>query len=211
MNTISLEKAKTIIEKHKSPDKTEDLAELYRQEVLSPTQSCAGLILQYARKKITKKFGAVITGKLTMQVSRDKESYAFEDIPPDVLETLCCGDNCHENCVNASLLGLPNNAIIHTSEISVLPEEKTGLAGLLHSYVQLGGEIFDLKLGIKMNKDNYDRLFNVKEISQLPVSKVQNDFKDKTLEQLSNHKPQISYEEYLMARDDCARLVGTGK
>ena len=216
MNTISLENAKVIIENHKVTDNIEDPAKLYRKDVLTPTESCAGLIWQYARTKITKKFGATIIPtnlyeEPALQVSRGEMNYIFQEIPVNIIRLLGCGDDCHENCINACVNGIPNNAIIHTSEVSVLPEEKTKLPGLLHSYMQLGEEIFDLKLGIKMSKESYDKLFNVNEISELPVSKVRQDIQDGTLSQIVKHSANISREEYLMARDDCARLVGAGK
>ena len=141
---------------------------------------------------------------------RDEELFLFQEIPSVLLKALGCKQqNCHQNCINASMGGLPGHAIIYTSEVSVLSQEKTNLDGILHSYVQLGEIIFDLDFGIRMNKTSYYELFNIKEISSLEACKIQKDIAEGTLAQLSKNK--VSAEVYLMARDACAKTITTGK
>lgn len=221
MNTISMENAIAISEKHKLTDKIDDAASLYEEENLSARESCAALTILFSRSlrktptptKVG--FGAkvsnvTINNESYYQVRRGEEVFLFQEIPSVLLKALGCKQqNCHQNCINASMGGLPGHAIIYTSEISVLPQEKTNLDGILHSYVQLGEIVFDLDLGIRMSKDSYYKLFNVKEISSLEASKVQKDIAEGTLAQLSKNK--VSTEVYLMSRDACAKTVTTGK
>lgn len=216
MSSISMESALAISKKHKMTDQIESFTQEY-----SPTQSCAVLILEYARslqeKKdlVTEAHGAkiksfTISGEQRLMASCADQTFFFEEIPKVVLAALCChAGNCHKNCINACAGGLPANAIIHTSEVDTLGEGQTGLAGVLHSYVQLGETIFDLSHGIRMNKTVYDKLFNVKEISSVEARLIKADIADKTISRLS--EKGVFTEVYLMARDDCAKSVAMGK
>lgn len=221
MNSISLESATAISEKHKLLDNIEDSLKLYTEESLTPAQSCASLLVLFARSIQTTQtpkssaFGAnvssiTLNGESCYQVRRDNSIYTFEEIPKVLLRALGCKPhNCHQNCINACVNELPAHAIIHTSEISFLPSDKTGLDGILHSYIQLGEVVFDMDLGIRMSKPIYDKLFNVKEISSMEARKVKEDYASGTIGELSKQK--IPAEVYLMSRDDCAKTVSTGK
>ena len=216
MNTISLENAIAISEKHIDTDNTEVFTDAY-----TPTQSCAALLLEYAKnlrengKFVDSNYGAKILSipsqsKFLYQIRKEDSIFIFEEIPKVVLAYWGAKfGECHKNCINASSVKFWPEALIHVSEIGVLPEEQTGIAGILHSYLEYENNIYDLSLGIVMNKSAYDKLFNVKEISTVPVEKVRSDINDGTLEQLK--KKDVKTEVYLMARDDCAKMVGKGK
>ncbi len=216
MSTISLENAIAVFKKHKELDAKEIFTNEY-----TPSQSCAALIVEYAQGLrqngifLNQAHGAKLSsitlyGKPLYQVRKEDSIFIFEEIPKVVLAAFGAkfGD-CYNNCINASSVGFWSDTLIHVSETGILPEEQTGVAGVLHSYLEHQGNIYDLSLGIVMSKSAYDKLFNVKEISTLSVGKVQSDLSDGTLEALS--KKEISAEVYLMARDDCAKMVTKDK
>lgn len=221
MSTIKLEVAKAISANHRETDKIDDHLTDYLESSLTPEQSCAALLVLFARSlrktphAVEEGFGAKIFNVPNAdgpcyQVKKGNSSFIFEDIPKVLLATLCCRQqNCHQNCINACANGLPFSATIHTSEISVLPKEMTGLDGILHSYVQLGNIIFDFDLGIRMSKSSYDTLFNVKEISTVEAKKINADYTNGTISKLS--EAGVCAEDYLMARDDCSALVSKNK
>ena len=58
-------------------------------------------------------------------------------------------------------------------------------------------------------KETYYTFFDVKEISSVKAKDINNDFNNKTIEKLS--KKNINSETYLMAREDCVKLVSKDK
>lgn len=220
MNLISMEDAKAISEKHKTTSTNGGDLAVCTEVVLTPQESCASLLVLFARSlqnnnPTTSAFGAQISnitlGEQTCYQVRCEDSIVvFEEIPKVLLRALGCKpNNCHQNCINACANGLPAHAIIHTSEVFLPPKAQSGLDGILHSYVELGEVIFDMDLGMRMNKTVYDRLFGVKELTSLEAGKVKTDCANGTVSQLSKQK--CSAEVYHMARDDCVKSLAEGK
>lgn len=216
MSTISLENAVAVFKKHKELDTKEVFTNEY-----TPSQSCAALIVAYAqglRQNGTfldqghgaKILSRTLHGKTLYQVRNGDAIFVFEEIPKIVLGLMGCKfGNCHQNCINAAIMKFNEKATIHTSEIGVLPEEQTGLPGILHSYLEHNGDVYDLSFGIVMSKPIYDKLFNVKEISSVNIADVKSDYYSGVTDAVA--EKGISAEVYLMARDDCAKMVSKGK
>lgn len=218
MKNISLENAIKISKAHQISDSIEFSFENVKNSSLSATESCAVLLIKYANSAHsyfpTTKLGEAYVSSNSAQpkyhqsVICGKERFSFSLISQTVLDALGCNPNdCHQNCIN--ICSNFNKGVLHTAEISVVSKENSSLSGILHSFLEIEDEVFDFTYGFKMPKPEYFRLLNVNDLTQTPASKVHADICDGTLSQISDKN--ISPEVYLMARNDCARLVGNNK
>ena len=221
MTSLSLEKAKAISQKYSNYNKIMDELTFYNEDELSETQACTALAVMFMRsiqKKKTPKdaaFGAYLTEQTYkketfISTTKNETTFLFQEIPKVVIAALGIKqDNCHQNCINACVNNLPSHSIIHTAVINYLPYGNNNPNGTLHSFVELGNVIFDLDLGLRAMKETYYTFFDVKEISSVKAKDINNDFNNKTIEKLS--KKNINSETYLMAREDCVKLVSKDK
>jgi len=223
MTTITLEGAKALSKKHKAINQIKEDINLYTESSFSDIESCAALaainariIQKHKNLPLTQSmYGArfsreVVEGSQIYYTQRGKEKFVFEEIPPILLKTFGCRpNNCHQNCINASINGLPGNAFIVTGEISYLPSFEGRPSEMLHTFVELGEVVFDLDLGIRASKTSYYKFFNVNEIARLEAKTVENDFHNHIFEKFK--ETDIKTEDYLMAREDCIKIASKGK
>lgn len=218
MKNIPYTKALEISQAHKLLDNFEFKTENLREEKISPSECCATLVIYFLQTcsgpAACRSFlGAKISeftfdGKRHYSVSKENENIQFDIIPLITLRALRCQtQNCYQNCINACSR-LTNGTVV-VSEVSPISENNCGLKGLLHSYIELDENVYDLTYGFSMERDDYIRLFNVKEVAQTAVSKIHSDIYNGTLTKVSNRN--ISPEVYLMSRDTCAKIVEKDK
>lgn len=179
----------------------------------SKTEILATILTNYADKKNDESFmsmldnmGITITddpnNPAKKTIALEGESYVFADLSMGFDEDLLVSGKCHQCCYDAAVrYNEGGECYVCTGQVSAINNKTNySLSKLLHSYLEINGNAFDLSSKIVLPLEDYNKLFNVDLYSRIPAELIKKDVKDKKLDILvSVNYPLVTY---LLARTE---------